>query len=245
MAKVMVIANRKGGTAKTTTAVNLAYGLSQKGFRVLVCDLDNQGHVAIGFGCVNGDEPFEQPEWLATVPALKGLYRYNEYIDIAVASNEQQQEVFTLPFLTTVFGRVRTLNQYDLILVDTPPTLGPVLLSALAAADQILIPSEPTPLASDGVQKLLNACVRAIKKQQFRATKISVLPVMVDKQLLLHRATLDSWNQRFGATRLLPPIRRNIKVAEAFAACCPVSVYAPACSGAKDYQLLCDNFLPN
>ncbi|OFC71340.1 ParA family protein [Alteromonas confluentis] len=243
MSDVLVVANRKGGTAKTTTVVNLAYALSERGARVLVIDLDNQGHVEFGFSA--GDAQSNQltmPDWLSSFEEFKGVFCYSDNIQLVLAHTNSafDESAYKLDRFSSMFDAISSTNQFDIILVDTPPTLGPRLLSALAGANKIVIPAEPTPLASDGVNKLLNACMKAIQNKHFRATTIDILPVMVDGKLRIHRQTLGLWQQKFGAGRILPAIRRNVKVAEAFAVHLPVFEYAPLSAGAEDYRCLCD-----
>ena len=83
--------------------------------------------------------------------------------------------------------------------------------------------------------------MKAIRNKHFRASGIDILPVMVDGKLRIHRQTLGLWQEKFGAGRILPAIRRNVKLAEAFAVHQPVSEYAPLSAGAKDYRSLCDS----
>ncbi|MDO6474779.1 ParA family protein [Alteromonas sp. 1_MG-2023] len=244
MTKVLVVANRKGGTAKTTTVVNLAYALSEKGAKVLVIDLDNQGHIELGF-TAQPDllSALSQPAWMSEFEEFKGVLAYSDRIHLALAHTDSafDESAYTLDRFSQLFDNAGDAGHYDIILVDTPPTLGPRLLSALAGAHRIVIPAEPTPLASDGVNKLLNACMKAIRNKHFRASGIDILPVMVDGKLRIHRQTLGLWQEKFGAGRILPAIRRNVKLAEAFAVHQPVSEYAPLSAGAKDYRSLCDS----
>lgn len=239
--KVMVVANRKGGTAKTTTVVNLAYTLAMQNQRVLVIDTDNQGHIAHGF---LADAPATRtvtPAWLNNDNYFKGVVHYHPQLDLCLPRStiDYLEHNVGLDWLCRFIGHAEVQQGYDIVLIDTPPTLGPILLSALAAADTIIIPAEPSPLSSDGVGKLITACTSAIRKKQFRANKILILPVMVDQQLKLHRHVLKQWSARFGGQRLLPYIRRNIKLAEAFSHRTPVTEYAPRSHGAEDYSVLC------
>ena len=116
-------------------------------------------------------------------------------------------------------------------------------MSALSAATDIIIPATPLPLASDGVQKLLNACRNAMAERKFRATKLTILPVMVEQNLKLHRQELNNWYGRYGRSKVLSPIRKSIKLAEAFAENKPVFAYAPNSRGAHDYTELCKQLI--
>lgn len=242
--KVITVANRKGGTAKTTTVVNLAYGFAQAGKRVMVIDLDNQGHVMHGLkalGCTLQSEITELPIshfFTSVVKCSENIYATN--VDTNKANTNDN---ITLDTLRNWCDSVPVTTHFDIVLIDTPPTLSPQLMAALSAATDIIIPATPLPLASDGVQKLLTACRNAMAERKFRATRLTILPVMVEQNLKLHRQELGGWYERYGRNKVLLPIRKSIKLAEAFAQNKPVFAYAPQSRGAHDYTELCKQLI--
>lgn len=242
--RVITVANRKGGTAKTTTVVNLAYGFAQANKRVIVLDLDNQGHVMHGLkalGCVQQSDITELP--LNTFFTSIVKCADNIYATDVDTCNANTNEEITLDVLRNWCDSEAVTKHFDIVLIDTPPTLSPQLMAALSAATDIIIPATPLPLASDGVQKLLNACRNAMEERKFRATKLTILPVMVEQNLKLHRQELSNWYGRYGRSKVLNPIRKSIKLAEAFAENKPVFAYAPNSRGAHDYTELCKQLI--
>lgn len=243
MAQVLVVANRKGGTAKTTTVVNLAYSLTHAGYRVLVIDCDNQAQASHGFIPTIDQDGLQSPVWLNGVDYFSGTCTVSPRLMLCIPKAQGAQDSLQLNWLEELAFHPEVQGTFDYVLVDTPPTLGAVLMGAMAIADIIVIPAEPTPLASNGVMKLIGACKNAVINNQFRARQILLLPVMVDEQLILHRQILKEWIVRFGESRVLPFIRRNVKLAEAFLVNKPVQQYAPGSNGARDYQQLSENLM--
>ena len=242
--RVITVANRKGGTAKTTTVVNLAFGLAQHGNRVLVLDLDNQGHVMQGLSALGN----ESQTSITSMP-LKGFFTsivkccdkiYATNVDTTRANTNED---IALDAIRRWCDSDEVSQQFDMVIIDTPPTLSPQLIAALSAATDIIIPATPMPLASDGVQKLLNACRNAMVERKFRATSLTILPVMVEQSLKLHRQEMSNWFGRYGRNKVLRPIHKNIKLAEAFAENKPILAYAPNSRGAHDYTELCKQLI--
>lgn len=242
--RVFTIANRKGGTAKTTTVVNLAYGLTEYNKRVLVIDLDNQGHVMLGLKALASNDDVNDLS-LPNHSLFSRVVKCSPMLYVASVDvdNSLSNEPVMLDSLRLWCDSPELVKHFDIVIIDTPPTLGPQLMAALSAATDIVIPAVPLPLASDGVRKLLNACCNAMEKRKFRATQLKILPVMVEQRLKLHRQELSSWYQRYGRTKVLTPIRKSINLAEAFGANMPVVSFAPRSRGAQDYTELCKQII--
>lgn len=131
-------------------------------------------------------------------------------------------------------------EQFDRVVLDTPPTSDLLLISALAAADGVLIPFVPHHLAAVGVNQLARLFYRVATRYNPSLQLIALLPVMVNRNFTLQRKVLDELAIQFGKGRLLRGIRTNIRLAEAFAAGEPICRFAPRSPGAMDYQLLAD-----
>lgn len=245
MARILAISNRKGGSGKTATSVNLAAELALRGERVLLIDLDSQGHCGLGLGlkaqrgqCTahgllagrNGlAEAIWQSPWdgLHLVPA-DPLFEHG--------SGNQDETL-----LWQALQREGLLLRYDTIVLDTPPSLDALLLNALCAADRVLVPFVPHFLAGEGVRQLARVLFRvASKGSNDRLKVLGFLPVMMDLRIGQHREVTQGLSHQFGPQRLLPGVRNDIRVAEAFAAGRPVRVHAPASRAAQDYARAVD-----
>ncbi|MCV2361980.1 ParA family protein [Paucibacter sp. DJ1R-11] len=239
------ICNRKGGSGKSSTAVNLAAEMAAAGQKVLLIDLDTQGHGAIGLG-------IQLPRKAATVHgALAGRNGLREGILASRWAGLDLLPADTLADHGAAWGDEQHLRRaleaegvladYDLVLLDSPPSLDGLLLNALCAADQVLVPFLPHFLSADGVKQLARVILRvASRGLNERLRVLGYLPVMLDARIGQHRLVNSSLAQQFGGSRLLPGIRSDIRVAEAFGAGVPVRVHAPKSRAAADYQTLAE-----
>jgi chromosome partitioning protein len=240
MARTLVISNRKGGSGKSSTSVNVAAELAARGQRVLLIDLDTQSHCAIGLGLkLQRDTPtvhgflagrhtlrhaLQQSAWpgLHLIPA-------DPLFDHGAAGDDELK-------LNDALRAEGLADDYDTIVIDTPPSLDSLLLNALCAADRVLIPFLPHFLSGEGVRQLARVLFRVSSRGLNERLRIlGFLPVMVDLRIGQHRNVNASLAHQFGAARLLPGIRTDIKVAEAFAQGKPVREHAPSSRAAADY----------
>jgi len=233
MAQVLVVTNRKGGSGKTSTSVNLAAEFAANGRRVLLIDLDTQGHCAIGLGVkaqkdtptvhgfFDGRHPLssairETPwEGLHLIPA-------DPLFDHGSGSKEEL-------LLRQALASEGILGTHDIIIIDTPPSLDILLLNALYAADRVLVPFIPHFLAGEGVRQLARVLFRVGSRRANEGTRLLVgyVPVMVNTRIGQHKTVTGGISTQFGASRILPGVRTDIRVAESFAVGRPVRYYAP------------------
>lgn len=240
---VLSISNRKGGTGKSTTAVNLATEFAQRGLRVLLIDLDSQGHAGLGFGIIaergkpTAHRIFIDPAFPLSQAICPTIIK-NLSLAPADQTFEHSGASTDLNILRNQLARPEIRAQFDLIILDTPPSLDFLLINALAAATGVVIPLIPHHLAREGVRQLIRLFFKIASNTNSTLELWGFLPVMVDQHIKLHRAVLDDTKRQFGATRLLSGIRVDIHLAEAFAAQQPIQLYSPKTRGALDYQLL-------
>ncbi len=241
--QVIAVANRKGGTGKTSSAVNLAAEMAARGLRTVLIDLDTQGHAGISVGLrtalgapsihdlFRGDEP---P--LPAPPAPTGL----DNLWLAPADREFDGEVTPshYPRLARTLEHTDWADGFERVVVDTPPSLGGLLMSALHAADAALIPFVPHHLSAEGVRQLAGLFFRVASEPDRRLSGLALLPTLIDPRIRMHREVLDDMARQFGEWRLLRGIRTDIRVAEASRAGRPVRLYAPRSRGAMDYWML-------
>lgn len=242
---VLVVSNRKGGTGKTTSVVNLAAEWAARGIRTLVIDLDTQGHAGIGLGIVPGTGAatahrlFLDPDfdlWSAAMPtddACLACIPADPLFDGSGASREPD-------ILAKALRRAGGASRFDVIIIDTPPSLDFLLTNAMAAADGVLVPMVPHALAAEGVKQLSRLFFRIATTVNPGLKMLGLLPVMVNSRVNHQRDVLRGVTRQFGAERVLRGIRSDIALAEAFASGKPIRSHAPRSRGAMDYFLLAD-----
>ena len=260
MAIVISIVNQKGGVGKTTTTVNLGAALATKGKRVLLIDIDAQSNLTthLGMGAKEdsdeiGDVPQNQ-EW-TIYDVLKGNKRIT---DVILKRSENLDVVPSSLLLSAadlelggVVGRELLLkraiekirDQYDVILIDCPPTLGLLSLNALAAVDKVIVPVQSEYLALHGVRQLLDTIdqVRNVYNQSLVVG--GVLICLHDSRKKLARAVADTIRAYFGQLVFNTIIRENVALAEAPAKGQTIFEYMPKSSGAEDYTALAEEVL--
>ncbi|MDF1882768.1 ParA family protein [Sulfurimonas sp. SAG-AH-194-C21] len=242
--KTIVVSNRKGGSAKTTTAVNIASGLAKKG-SVLLLDLDTQGHASIGVGCEPSEELgihsiFEgrtlSETFIPTVhknltlsPALVNFDVY-EYADLR-------------GILKNRFKREKIADFFDYCVIDTPPTFDALLKNSLEVADSVLIPFVPHHLGVVAVGQMLRALYKSAKAQEREIADVSILPVMYNPHINEHKESVLKVKTSFGADKLLSPIGVDIKLAQQFESGNPIILDAKRSKGMKDYNKCVEELL--
>jgi len=253
--------NQKGGVGKTTTTVNLGHALAQSGRRVCLIDLDPQAHLTLHLGI--DPETIEHTVYdllldpaceahHATINARENLDAVLAEVDLAAAESELAEAPDRLVRLRDKFTDV--IDQYDVILIDCPPSLGLLTLNALSLAEHVFVPMQAHFLALQGVGKLLET-VGLVSQQVNESLKVSgVILCMHESQTTLAREVVADLDAFFDEAReqnvpwrdcqvLKPPIRRNIKLAEAPSFGNTIFDYEPNCPGARDYHALAQNVI--
>ena len=244
MARVIAIANQKGGVGKTTTALNLAASLAAAEQRTLLIDGDPQGNATSGIGLNSqtiGSTVYEvligsaalsdstvrgvQFEHLSVVPATPDLAG----AELELVNTERREQR-----MRDALAGVR--GDYDFILIDCPPSLGLITVNMLAAADSLLIPLQCEYYALEGLSQLLNT-VHLIQKSINPALGIDgVLLTMYDARLNLSRQVAAEAREYFGKQVFSHVIPRNVRLAEAPSFGKPIILYDVASVGAKAYM---------
>jgi len=243
-ALTIAVANRKGGSGKTTTAVNLAAGWAAKGYRTLLIDLDTQGHAAIGVG-VTTIAPSEQcvHQIFTQHPTdLEPLLCLTEVDDLTLLPADLSFDGSThcddWQRLRNHLRQASLQDRFDRIVIDTAPGQDIALYNALAAADGVLIPCTMHHLTSIGVRQLANLIYKVSMEVHNPLKLFGLLPVMTSPRERMHRRVKEQFSQRFGAMRLMSGIRRDIRLAEAFEKGLPIFDAAPKSRGAEDYRVM-------
>jgi len=218
-AKVIAFANQKGGVAKTTTTLNLGVAFAEQGHRVLLIDLDPQGNLTMSQG-LNPDE-IERSMFdvlVHRIPIQDVIERRE--VDIAVSSIDLAGAELAL---SSMIGRERSLEKaiasirddYDFILIDTPPSLGLLTVNALVASEGVIVPVQCEYLSLRGLVQLENTMSMIRENLNPKVEIIGILPTMFDKRLLHSKEAVDILTENFGELVLQTKIRKTIRFAEA------------------------------
>lgn len=250
MARILAIANQKGGVAKTTTTVNLAASLAKGRRKVLLIDLDPQGNATMGCGIEKNDLEISIYEVLTRQATFAdAVVRSNAAsIDILPANGDltaAEVEMLDIPNRETCLKEVLSTirSNYDFIFIDCPPSLNMLTVNALVAADGVIIPMQCEYYALEGLSAL-SATIQAIAESLNPELKIvGILRTMYDPRNRLTTEVSEQLKEYFGDLVYRTVIPRNIRLAEAPSYGLPVIVYDKASRGALAHIALAGEIL--
>ncbi len=242
MAKIIAVANQKGGVGKTTTSVNLSACLAYIGKRVLLVDIDPQGNATSGTGVEKGDvEECVYDVLVEDVEAKQVIKKTTvENLDIIPSTIQLSgAEIELVPTISREVRLKRALStvskDYDYIFIDCPPSLGLLTINALTAADSVLIPVQCEYYALEGLSQLLNT-VRLVQKHLNTELAIEgVLLTMLDARTNLGIQVIDEVKKYFREKVFDSIIPRNVRLGEAPSHGKPIIIYDPKSRGAEVY----------
>ena len=251
MQRIAVI-NQKGGVGKTTTTVNLGAALAQRGYRVLLLDLDPQANLTVHVDKRPDLESHTMTNLLVEDEKLENLVQetgvQNLFVvpsDTSLAGVEQvlANRIGRETILREALDAFPAAKDFDILLMDGPPSLGVLSANALVAAHHVLIPMQAEYLSLQGMAKLMEV-VQLVQKRLNQQLKVAaVLPCMVDARTNLSVEVLREIDTHFGSLLCKSRIRNNVKLAEAPSFGRTIFEHAPDSNGARDYEQFADEFL--
>ena len=238
---ILTVSNQKGGVGKTTTCVNLAAELGRLGYSVLAVDIDPQANCTSGLGISPEDFELSLYDVLlgeaeakdAVIPTRwEGVSILPATIDLAGAEIELASVISRE---TRLRRHLRSLNSFDVAIVDCPPSLGMLTINALVASDKLIIPIQCEYYALEGVGQL-SKTIGLVRDSLNSELEISgVLLTMYDSRTRLSNEVADEVRRQFGSVAFSSVIPRNVRLSEAPSHAAPIGYYDPSSTGAQAY----------
>lgn len=249
MNKTISVINQKGGVGKTTTAINLACGIALEGHRVLLVDLDPQGHTTIGLGLVDVCKKTIKDVLIDETPLHQVIYKTEvDNVDLVGANillNKATNLLINSHFrekkLTDALDTVR--DNYDFVLIDCHPSLGILEINALCASNFILVPTDTGRYSLEGFADLLDT-IRSVKgSSQDIREYLRIVVTLFDAREKGVNEWLEEQLDDFKDILLTTRIRKITGIKQAQIAELPIMQYDPASKGTQDYQALTKELL--
>ena len=244
MGTVYAIANQKGGVGKTTTAVNVAACIAEAGYATLLVDIDPQANATVGLGLPKDCDPSIYDVLCGDATAEAALVRTSianlsvlpSHPDLAGANIELPREAGSEQRLRTALRPLR--DRYAYLLLDCPPSLGPLTVNALVAADRVIVPVQTEYFALEGLAGLLDTLALIQRELNPRLTVAGMLLTMHDGRTKLGQDVEREVREHFPSLVFDTVIPRNVRLGEAPSFGRPVIHHDPHCAGSEAYFAL-------
>lgn len=242
MATVISVTNQKGGVGKTTSAVNIAYYLAKQGKKTLLIDFDPQGNATSGLGFDKQALTGTMSDVILETKELIDIIMLTEHKNLSIApatsvlANTEVELAQANRRFTRLKNAIGTINGYDFIIIDSPPSLSLLTVNGLIAARYVLLPVQAEFYALEGLGQLLETMKLVRKSMNPTLDLLGVLPTMVDGRTTLSGQVHEEIKKHFPGKVFKTTIPRNIRLAEAPSHGLPVGAYDKFSKGARAYK---------
>ena len=250
MSEIMTIANQKGGVGKTTTTINLAAALAEKGKKVLVIDMDPQGNTSSGLGIdkdeldttvyqlMIGDNTFEECVQKEVFENLDVLAANVNLAGIEIETMDMEDRNY---ILHDIIEKIK--EEYDYIIIDCPPSLNALTINAMTTADSVLVPIQCEYYALEGLSQLIHT-INLVQERLNPELQIEgVVFTMYDVRTNLSNQVVETVKENLDTKIYNTMIPRNIRLAEAPSYGQPINIYDPKSAGAESYLALAEEVI--
>lgn len=250
MARVIAIANQKGGVGKTTTAINLSACLADKGKKVLTIDTDPQGNTTSGLGLEKNQIEATIYDLLLGEATIQDViqHTYMETLDLMPANrNLAGAEIELISFdkreyrLKEALAKVK--KNYDFVIIDCPPALNIITINALTATDTVLVPIQCEYFALEGLEQLLHAVGLVRKSLNPKIEIEGIVFTMYDARTNLSAEVVEEVKRSMGKNVYKTIVPRNVRLGEAPSHGLPIIWYDPKSKGAESYRMLAEEVI--
>jgi len=253
MAQIVVFANRKGGSGKTTLAFNVASFLADNGNRCLLVDTDSQAHATVHAGL----DPFKITfgVYEALVNFLENQQAVSDLIlpinvNFSILPANEKLSALELE-LKDLQNRESVLkdflleleSEFNYIIIDTPPSLGLITINALVASQYLVIPVKTDFLSLVGLSQMMNVYYRVNALLNPELKLLGIVPTIFDTRTRISKEALNQLKSTFGPNRIFKPIRSDVKMMEASGHALPIHKYCPRCRATQDLQTFVEELL--